>query len=165
MPTGPLGGVLALWRDAVDVFCSPYQLGHLLGESYPSAEMQSAYSAALDDWTTRWGSLTYLQRCSRCILQPLTTRPLVGDPLPLCKDAVGVFCSPWRLGHSLGIPYLSAKMQSVYSAALDDWATRWGSLTSLQRRSRCILQPLTTRPLVGDPLPLCKYAFGVFCSP
>ena len=53
--------------------------GHSLGEFYPSAEMQSMYSAALTDWHTghSLGSLTPLQRCSqcRCILQP---------PLPAC---------------------------------------------------------------------------------
>ena len=54
-PTGPsktiIGGVLSLSRGTVGVFCSPLpsRLGHpgqSLGESYPSAEMQSVYSAA-----------------------------------------------------------------------------------------------------------------------
>ena len=45
------------------------------------------------------GCLTPLQRCSQCILQPQLTRPLVGgDVLPLCRDAVCVFCSPSQLG-------------------------------------------------------------------
>ena len=42
------------------------------------------------------GGLTLLQRCSRCILQPQPARPLVEGVLPFCRDAVGVFYSPWR---------------------------------------------------------------------
>ena len=42
--------------------------------SYPSAEVQSVYSTAPADWATRtliWReSLTLLQRCNRCIIQP-----------------------------------------------------------------------------------------------
>ena len=108
--------------------------GHSLGESYSAAEMQLVYSTAPADWATRWGNLT---------------RPT------LCRDAVGVFYSPSRLGHSLGESYPlqrcswcilqpqptgplvggilpaphSAEMQLVYSTAPTDWATRWGSLT------------------------------------
>ena len=122
-----VGGVLPLCRDAVGVFCSLSRLGqhdtcwgsltplqrcsrcilqsqpigptrHSLGESYPSAEMQSVYSAVSADWAN-------------------TT--LVGGVLPLCRDAVGVFCSLSRLGQH---------------------DTHWGSLTPLQRCSRCILQ-------------------------
>ena len=53
--------------------------GHLLkAGSYPSAEMQLVYSTTPADWATLIGreELTHLQRCSRCILQPL---PVVSD--------------------------------------------------------------------------------------
>ena len=45
---------------------------------------------------TCWGSLTPLQRCSRCILQPQLTRQrtLVVGVILLCRDVVGVFCNP-----------------------------------------------------------------------
>ena len=48
------------------------------GESYLSAEMQSVYSTAQANWVTGhllgWGGgLIPLQRCTRCILQPLPT--------------------------------------------------------------------------------------------
>ena len=121
--------------------------GHSLGKSYPSAEMQSLYSAAPTDWVT-----------------------LVGGVLPLWRDAVSVFWSPPTAqltgSHSLWVSYLFVGMHSVYSTAPVDRATlvgevlplcryavgvfcspswldhtRWGSLTSLQRRSQCILEP------------------------
>ena len=156
---------------------------HLHGESYPSAEMQSVYSTALANWATRhlhggvlpfcrdavsvfyspsqlghktlaWRSLTLLQRCSQCILQPQPTGPqdtcmeesypsaemqsvystapanwatrhLHGGVLPFCRDAVSVFYSPSQLGHK---------------------TLAWGSLTLLQRCSQCILQPQPTGP-------------------
>ena len=71
-----VGGVLPLCKDAVSVFYNPSQLGHrmgggltplqfmysmtpanwairhLLGESYPSAVMQSVYSTAPANWAT-----------------------------------------------------------------------------------------------------------------
>ena len=46
-----------------------------------------------------WESLTHVQRCSRCIMQP---KP-IGPP-----------------GHSLGEFYSCTEMQSVYSAAKAD---------------------------------------------
>ena len=48
-------GVLSLFRDAISVFYNPSRLCHRIfvgGESYPSAEMQSAYSTARTDWVT-----------------------------------------------------------------------------------------------------------------
>ena len=128
-------GVLLFWRDAVGAFYSLSQLGHSLGESYTSAEMHSVNSTASVDWATRWGSLTRRQRCSRCILQPQPTGTLTGGVLLICKGAVGVIYSLSRLGHSLGKSYSLAEMQLVYSTALVDWATRWGSLTHLKRGS------------------------------
>ena len=74
------------------------------------------------------------------------SRTHVGEVLPLCRDAVGVFYSPSRLGHSLGEAYPSAETQSVNSKAQAYWTTRWGSLTSPQRCSRCILQPQPDGP-------------------
>ena len=96
--------------------------GHSLGESYPSAVMQSVYSTAPANWATHWRSFTPLQSCSRCILQPQTTRPLVGWVVLLCRDAIGVFYSPSRPCHSLG--------ESVYSTALRpaDWSSLYFNL-------------------------------------
>ena len=54
---------------------------------------------------TRWVSHVPLQNCSRCILQPQPTGlrwvsviswALLGGVLPLCRDTVGVFCSPFQ---------------------------------------------------------------------
>ena len=115
-----IGGVLFLWRDAVGVFYSLSWLGHSLGESYPSAEMQLVYSTAPADRDTHWGRLIPLQRCSRCILLAKPTVPLVGGVLPLSRDAVRVFYSPSQLGHLLGESYPSREMQSVYSTAPAD---------------------------------------------
>ena len=88
---------------------------------------------------THLGGSYLSARCSRCILQPQPTRPLVGGVLPLCKDAVCVFYSLSRLGQSLEESYPYARMQSVYSTALADWASRWRSFNPLKRCSRCIL--------------------------
>ena len=55
---------------------------------------ESVYSITPDNWVTRWQSLTSLQRCSRRILQPQPTGRLFERVSPLCRDAVGVFCSP-----------------------------------------------------------------------
>ena len=75
-PSGPQDnrwGVLSFYRDSAVLFYIPNQLGHrtLVRESYPSTEMHPVCSAALADWATEHslGSLTLLQRCSRCILQ------------------------------------------------------------------------------------------------
>ena len=175
------------------------------GWSNSSAERQSVYSvtqAGLGYRGTRWGSLTPLQRCSQCILQPKptglpehslgesypfaemqsvysatqadwATGALVGGVLPLCRDAVSVFCNPSRLGYrstrwgSLtlcrdavsvfcnpsrlgyrgtcwGESYPFAEMQSVYSATQAHWATG---------------------ALFGGVLPLCRDAVVVFCNP
>ena len=262
------GEVLPLCRDSVGVFyshnrlsppwvsltpqlrCSrcilqPQQTRPSLGKSYPSAKIQSVYSTAPMDWALlgevlplcrdavgvfynhnklgpHWGSLTPLQRFSRCILQPQQTKPslgkshpsaqmqsvysttttnsaLTGEVLPLCRDSVGVFYShnrlspPWvsltpqlrcsrcilqpqQTRPSLGKSYPYAEIQSVYSTTTTDSAltgevlplckdsvgvfyspnglgSPWGSLTPLQRCSRCILQPQQTRPSLGKSYP------------
>ena len=103
--------------------------------------MQSVYSAAPTDWALVGSGLTPLQRCSRCILQPQPTGPSLEVVLLLCRDAVGVFCSPNRLGPRWKWSYSFAEMQSVYSTAPTDWALVGSGLTPLQRCSRCILQP------------------------
>ena len=102
-------------------------------------------------------------------------RTLIGEVLPLCKDAVGVFYSPadWATGHLLGGSYPSAigvfyslnwldhrslfrggsypsaEMQSVYFTASIDLTTGHSlgqGVTPLQRCNRCILQPQLTWP-------------------
>ena len=131
--------------------CLVSYLGSSFVESYSSAVMQSVYSTAPAD---------------------RVTRTLVGEVIPLCRDAVGVFYSSSRLGHP---------------------DTRWGSHTPLQKCSRCILQlqqtgppghsleksypsaemqlvystapaDRATRTLVGEVIPLCRDAVGVFYS-
>ena len=115
-------------------------LGHLLGGSYLSAEMQSVYSTAPAD------------------------KALIGGVLPLCRDAVSVFYSPGRQGphwrsltplqrcrqcilqpQTTGLlleeSYLSTEMQLVYFTAPADWA------------------------LVGGVSPVHSDAVGVFYCP
>ena len=95
-----LGGVLPLCWYAVGLFCCPSWLDHTpwgsltpllrcsrclllpqpigphsLGESYPSAEMQSVFTVAPADWAA-----------------------LLGGVLPLCRDSVGIFCGSSCLG-------------------------------------------------------------------
>ena len=121
LTTGPfIWGVLRLWRDALDVFYSPSWLGLSLRESYALEEMHSTYSTAPADWATLWESLTPLKRCSRRILQPQPIGPLIERVLRLCRDAVGVFYSPSRLGHLLGESYAFVEMQSVYCTTQAD---------------------------------------------
>ena len=127
--TGALvGGVLPLCRDAVSVFCNPSRLGYR---------------------STRWGSLTPLQRCSQCILQPKPTglpEHSLGESYPLqrCSQCI-LQPKPTGLpGHLLGESYPFAEMQSVYSATQAHWATG---------------------ALVGGVLPLCRDAVVVFCNP
>ena len=137
--------------------------------------MQLVYSIAPVKWprNTCWASLTGLQRCSWCILQPQLTglRTLLERVLPLCRDAVGVFYSPSQLAseHSLGESYRSAEMLLVYFGTPVNWPQniRWTSLTALQKCTWCILQPQSTglRTLVGRVLPLCRDAVGVFYRP
>ena len=62
-----------------------------------SVEKQSVYSTALTDWTTCWVGFTPLQRCSRCSQQRQPTGQLNRGILPICREAVGIFCTPSRL--------------------------------------------------------------------
>ena len=116
--------------------------------------MQSVYSAATAHWATGhslWGGVLPLW-CSQCILQPQPTGP---------QDT--------RCGG--GGSYLSAEMQSVYSAATANWATGHvvGGGSPLCRDAVsvfCSHSPLGHRTLVvgGGVLPLCRDAVSVFCS-
>ena len=88
------------------------------GGSYPSAEKQSLYSTAPTDWATHWGgSYPPAEKQSVYSTPPNDWATRWGGVIPLCREAVGVFYSSNRLGHSLG----------------------WG-LAPLQRSSKCILQ-------------------------
>ena len=121
----------------------------LFGRDLISAEVQSVYSKTPGGWATGH---------------------LLGGLLPICRGAVGVFCSPSRLGHWTLVgralspllrcsgcilqsqpvgpldtcwegSYPFAEVQSVYSAVPAGWAT-WH--------------------LLGGLLPHCRGAVGVF---
>ena len=76
-------------------------LRHLLGESYPSAEMQSVYPTAPTNCTT--GHSLGESYSSAEIQSVYSTAP-----------------TNCATGQSLGESYLSAEMQSVYSTASTD---------------------------------------------
>ena len=65
------------------------------------------------------GSLTSLQRCSRCILQP-HRHSLGGEVLLLSRDAVGVLCSPSRQGKRL-----KASMQNKHTTQFISLSGLW----------------------------------------
>ena len=74
------------------------------------------------------------------------SRTLVGRVLPICREAVGVFCSPNRLGHMTlfrGVLPLCREAVGVFCSP-----NRLGHMT-----------------LFRGVLPLCREAVGVFCSP
>ena len=129
-----------------------WHVRHSLRDFYPSTEILSVYSAAPADWATRQslGSLTPLQISRQCVLLPLPIGPQDNrwEFLPLCRYPGSVFYCLCRLGHRtiVGKSYPFAEIQSVYSTAPP---TRWGSLTTLQRCSRCILLPQPTGPNVA----------------
>ena len=75
-----------------------------VGEFYPSAKIQSVYSAATTDWATGH----YLEGS-----YPSVEMLLLYSPAP----------ADWATGHSLRESYPAAEMQSVYSTALANWAT------------------------------------------
>ena len=176
------GGVLLFCRDAVGLFYSPSRLGHwtLFGRVllfcrglFCSLNRLSYPGHFLAKWvlTLCRDAIGIFQSPSR-----LGHRTLVEGVLLLCRDAVGLFYSLNRLGHWtlvegvllfcenavglfysrsrsrkatghwLGEYYSSTETQSLYSPAPANRATRKldgeVGLTSLQRCSRCILQPL-----------------------
>ena len=131
-PRTLVGGVLPLGRDAVSEFYNPNQLGRGCLESYQDIRWGVLllnldavcvfYSQNRPGHSLGWG-LTPLQRSSRCILQPQPTGLFDGRVLPLCREAVGIFYSPSRLGwdssvshtgHSLRESSRSTEMQSVH---------------------------------------------------
>ena len=149
-----VAGDLPLCRDAVGVFCSPSRLNHQ---------------------DTHWWSLSPLQKCSWCLLQPQPTRP------------------PW---YTLVESFSPTDMQLVSSAAPADSTTRIhiGGVFLLCRCSWYLLQPQPTRPpgytlmesfssaemqsvysaaptdwttstLIGGDLPFSRDAVGVFYNP
>ena len=150
--------VLPLCREAVGVFCSPSRQGHrtLAAGSYPSVEKQSVCSATPADRATGHSlqGLTPLQRSSQCVLQPQPTGPQDTRcrVLPLCREAVNVFCNPSRQGHRTlaAGSYPSAEKQSVCSATPVDWANwifevRWFKLLSKKK----IKMPLISLVRIG----------------
>ena len=109
-----LWGVLSICRDTVCVFYSPSRLGLwtlvvcvcVCRGSYPSAETQSVYSAAPADWATGhslWGVLSICKDTVGVFYSPsrLGHRTLVvcRGVLSICRDTVGVFYSPSQLGN------------------------------------------------------------------
>ena len=141
-------GVLPHWRDAVGVFYSPSKLGHssFVGEgcftplkwcsllpqpigpqfirwegvSYPTEVMQSVSSTAPADWAT--------------------VHSLGRGVLPRWRDAVGVFYSPSKLGHSSfvgeGGSYPTEEMHSLYSTAPPDWPITCHELGRKKERTK-----------------------------
>ena len=71
------------------------------------------------------------------------------EVLPLCRDTVGVFCSPSRMDHSLeSLTPLQRYSRCILQPKSDGpQGIRLLSLTPLQRCSRCILQPQSDGPL------------------
>ena len=135
-------GALLSCRDAFIVFCCLSQLGQDL--------LESRHQIVLcQNQDTHQGSLTLLQKCSHCILLPQPTGPRFTGVSTLD-------CFVSKPGHSLGEPYSSAEMQSLYSAALADWAKIYWSLDI---RLFCV----KTRTLIRGALLFCRNAVIVFC--
>ena len=121
------GGVLLFCREAVDVFYSPNRVGprwESLTLCSEAVGVFHSHSHSHSRLGPHWVSLTPLQRSSRCIRQPQPTGSSLGESypfvekqsvsstatadwvlirrvLPLCREAVGVFDSPCRLGNIL----------------------------------------------------------------
>ena len=77
--------------------------GHLFGEFYLPAEVQSVYFTATADWATRhlFGEpypSTEMQSVYFTVTAKWATGHLFGGVLPLCRDAVSIFYSHNRLG-------------------------------------------------------------------
>ena len=129
-----------------------YATGHSLVESTPLQRCSPCILQArpIGPQDTRCGSLTLCRDAVLVFYNPdhLRHRTLVGGSLTPCRDAVLVFYKPSRLGHRIhvGEVYPSVQMQSLYSTTQAIWATghSLGKFTSLQKCSRCILQPQPT---------------------
>ena len=83
--------------------CLMSYTGHSLRGSYPSADVQSVYSAAPTNWTTGHS---------------------FGESYPSADVQSVSSAAPanWTTGNSFGETYPSADVQSVYPAAPVDWA-------------------------------------------
>ena len=170
-----VGEVLPFCRKAVSVFYSPSRLGwerkdftpllrcsrYTLLQPLPTGPQETRWwgshhscrdAVGVFIYNTLWESLSRLQRCSRCLLlQHQATGPLVGSGLTtlseMQSESSSTATADWT---TLGESYPSAKTQSVSSSTtLAFWATLWGSLSRLQRCSRCLLQHQATGSLVG----------------
>ena len=123
--------------------------GHVLGESYSCAEIQSVYSAATADWATghvlgESYSCAEIQSVYSAATADWATGHVLGESYS-CAEIQSVYSAARLQDTCMGESYSCAEIQSVYSAATADWATglhdtRWGSLTLVQRYSQCILQ-------------------------
>ena len=102
------------------------------------------------------GSLTPLQRCSRCILQPQATGSVIS-------------------GNSSWESHPSADMQPMYSTAPADRASHISGHSSWESYPSAEMQPMYStapadrashiRTLIVGVLPLCRDAADVFYSP
>ena len=117
--------------------------------------MQSVYSTAPANWATGHllGSLTPLQRYSRCILQPHVNWPTGHlleslTPLQRCSRCILQPHVNWPTGHLLeSLTPLQRCSRCILQPHVN-WPTGHllESLTPLQGYSRCILQPHVNWP-------------------
>ena len=114
-PGHSLVRVSAFYRDTVGVFYNPADCS-TLGESYPSAEMQSLYSATPADWATLGESYPVCRDAVDIFWSPVRLGS-VGKVLPLYRHAVGIFCNPKTTGQRWESLTPSTEIQSVYSEA------------------------------------------------
>ena len=190
-------GVLVPLQRCSRCILQPQTTGLTLvgGGSCLSAEIQSVYSTvpANKTWHLWWwwgvlalcrdtvgvfyspsrrgltlvvGGLASLQRYSRCILQSKPTRPDTcggRGVLPLCRGTVSVFYSPRRRGLTRvvgGLASLQRCSRCILQPQPTGPHTRGDGFVPLQRYSRCILQPQTTGPDRRDgglvPLQRCS---------
>ena len=96
------------------------------------------------------GMLNPQQKSSRCILQSQPIGLLLGGVLSLCRDAVGVFCSPSGLDKFTSI-YFIDKSRALFVLNVSSiftlnttWPIKWDAVSSKQRSCRycCMDAPL-----------------------
>ena len=104
--------------------CLMSYTGHSLGESYPSAEIQSVYSTVLIEWAT---GHSLVESYSSAEMQS------VYSTVPV----------DWATGNSLVESYLSAKMQSQYFTVPVDWANEcWYDKERNKKQSKTKLKSI-----------------------
>ena len=107
---------------------------------YPSAEMLLVYSIAPADLDTRGGVLPH---CTEGVVVFYSLgrlgHSLRGGVLPYSRETVGVFYRPSQLGHLWGVLPHCTEGVVFYNLGRLDHSLGVGSLTLLQRCSRCIL--------------------------